>query len=153
MSVYNYWLVLLFHAQHDHQIYQTSAKKCHQRSDKVKFHSILIFYAKVNCNKQKKTLSSLSERVMGFEPTNTTLGRWCLTTWRHPHTTLANSGGGGIGLLVFPNHYGGACLLTTCIQQTNTTFSYTPRLYNKKRPSREKSSSYLFFVNYHPLIL
>ena len=25
------------------------------------------------------------ERVMGFEPTNTTLGRWCLTTWRHPH--------------------------------------------------------------------
>ena len=23
---------------------------------------------------------------MGFEPTNTTLGRWCLTTWRHPLT-------------------------------------------------------------------
>ncbi len=27
------------------------------------------------------------ERVMGFEPTNLTLGRWCLTTWPHPHST------------------------------------------------------------------
>ncbi len=24
------------------------------------------------------------ERVMGFEPTDGTLGRYCLTTWRHP---------------------------------------------------------------------
>jgi hypothetical protein len=22
---------------------------------------------------------------MGFEPTDGTLGRYCLTTWRHPH--------------------------------------------------------------------
>ena len=26
------------------------------------------------------------ERVMGFEPTNGSLGSYCLTTWRHPQT-------------------------------------------------------------------
>lgn len=25
------------------------------------------------------------ERVMGFEPTNGSLGSYCLTAWRHPH--------------------------------------------------------------------
>jgi hypothetical protein len=25
------------------------------------------------------------ERVMGFEPTNSSLGSCCLTTWQHPH--------------------------------------------------------------------
>ncbi len=28
------------------------------------------------------------ERVMGFEPTNGSLGSYCLTTWLHPHMLL-----------------------------------------------------------------
>ena len=30
----------------------------------------------------------VSERVMGFEPTNGSLGSYCLTTWRHPLRNL-----------------------------------------------------------------
>jgi hypothetical protein len=31
---------------------------------------------------------SFLERVMGLEPTNGSLGSYCLTTWQHPHKAL-----------------------------------------------------------------
>ena len=32
----------------------------------------------------RRRFGVLRERVMGFEPTNGSLGSYCLTTWRHP---------------------------------------------------------------------
>ena len=31
-----------------------------------------------------------SERVMGLEPTNSSLGSYCLTTWRHPQNNFSD---------------------------------------------------------------
>ena len=41
-----------------------------------------------NCEQRPNLERCLFERVMGFEPTNNSLGSYCLTTWPHPRVLV-----------------------------------------------------------------